>query len=134
MAERELSLVVVGAGFPNSDGSNRQFEIAMCNPGEPMALRPEPRNRRDPSAVAVITPRDIQIGYLSAERCGWIGGQIRQGLEVEAIFQHATKGGAVIRVRIGGGTPTLPPPRPAAEPAAIDGDGGFWPDDEPTYD
>jgi hypothetical protein len=129
---QQLSLAVVGAIHSNPDGSNRLFEIAMLRPGEPVALRPEPTNKVDPSAVAVLSPRGIQIGYLSAERCGWIGARIRQGRDIVAIFQEKTKTGAVIRVHLDGGTPTLPSPRNAvkAPPAErwIDPDDGFWPD------
>lgn len=65
-----LSLAVVGAQYPNRDGSDRRFEILLCTPGEPVELVPEPRNRHDENAVAVRSARGVQIGYLTAERCG----------------------------------------------------------------
>lgn len=67
-----MSLAVVGARFPNSDGSDRRKEILLCVPGEPVELRPEPHNKADPRAVAVFSCRQVQIGYLTAERCGRI--------------------------------------------------------------
>ena len=76
---QELSLAVVGALHPNADGTNRQFEIRMLNPGDPISLILEPNNKADSSAVAVFSFRGLQIGYLSAERCGWIGSKISQG-------------------------------------------------------
>jgi hypothetical protein len=135
---QELSLAVVGAMHPNAEGSNRLFEIALMAPGEPVHLVPEPKNKIDPSAVAVFSPRGIQLGYLSAERCGWIGSKISQGADVVAIFQAKTKGGAVIRANLDGSPPTLPTIRAIAreqrsDPEA-DPDDGFWPDYIPPDD
>lgn len=116
-----LSLTVVGALYPNEDGSNRQFEIRMLNPGDAISLVPEPVNRSDSSAVAVFSFRGFQIGYLSDERCGWIGAKIQQGQDVRAIFQAPTKDGTIIRVHLDGGTPTLPPlpPEPVLSADAL---------------
>jgi len=132
---RELSLIVVGALHPNADGSNRLFEIRMLNLGDGIRLALDPTNKADPSAVSVHSSRGYQIGYLSADRCGLVGGKIRQGQDVRAIFQQATRDGAVIRVHLDGQDPTLPPPPPepvAPEPGAphyeADPDSGFWPD------
>ena len=119
-----LSLAVVGADFPNKRGPTRRFEIAVCPPGEPVELRPEPKNPADPRAVAVFSVRGVQLGYLSAERCGRIGALIRSGRAVTAIFQEATSYGAVIRVAFDGNEPALPPAR---EPQA---EQDWWPDPE----
>lgn len=105
---RELSLAVVGLDFPNRDKSNRRFEVALCRPGDPVELRPEPKNPADPRAVAVHSERGAQLGYLSAERCGLIGKRLNAGEEYAAVFQEADRRRAVIRVRFGGGAPTLP--------------------------
>lgn len=122
-----LSLAVVGADFPNRKGPTRRFAIAICQPGEPVELIPEPKNPADPRAVAVIDARGVQLGYLSAERCGWISKLMAEGREVTAIFQRAASYGAVIRVAFDGEAPTLPPPAPAPpEPAD---DSGFYPDE-----
>lgn len=128
---RELSLYVVGADHPNRSGKgNRRFEILLCQPGEPVTLEPEPRNPVDPNAVMVISARGVQIGYLTAERAGWIAGMLRAGREITAIFQQPTQGGAAIRAALDGGTPTLP--RTAAP--VIDPEPDFWPDDLPPDD
>lgn len=122
----QLSLAVVGADYPNKRGPTRRFEIALCKPGEPVDLVPEPKNPADPRAVAVFSARGVQLGYLSAERCGRIGQLIRQGHEVRSVFQEATRHGAVIRVAFDGEEPQLPPardPEPAQEQ-------DFWPDEE----
>ena len=87
---------------------------AMIHPGDPVELRPEPKNPADPRAVAVYSERGVQMGYLSAERCGLIGKRLNAGDEYRAVFQEADRFKAVIRVRFGGGEPTLPE-RPAAE-------------------
>lgn len=130
-----LTLAVVGVRHPNSDKSksNRAFEILLCTPGDPVELRPEPRNRHDPHAVAVFSSRGIQIGYLTAERCGRIGGLIREGREVRAVFQEGADFGAWIRVAFDGAEPLLPLKRPGLRPArdtAADPSAEFYPDEE----
>jgi hypothetical protein len=125
-----MSLAIVGADFPNKRGPGRRFEIALCSPGEPVELRLEPRNEADPSAVAVYSCRGVQLGYLSAERCGRIGGLIRQGREVRAIFQEATRSGAIIRASFDGEGPCLPQRASATAQALAhsDEEHDFWPD------
>lgn len=129
MDERELSLMVVGLAHPNEDKakSNRRFEAALCEPGEPVELRREPKNKHDPNAVAVFSARGTQLGYLSAERAPWIGGRILLGEEINAVFQQVDITTAVIRVKFGGGAPTLPPPRPRRPTRSFD---DFEPDPE----
>ena len=122
---RQFSLHVVGADFPNRKGGSRRFEILLCAPGEPVDLVPEPRNPADPNAVAVLSARGVQIGYLSAERAPWIAGMLRAGRDLRAVFQQPTARGAAIRLALDGGEPVLPP-APTA-PARRDG-GDFWPD------
>lgn len=141
MPNRDLSLAVVGIAYPNRDGSNRQFEVAMCTPGEPVTLVPEPTNKADPAAIAVYSARGIQIGYLSADRCVWIGGRMRQGQDIRAIFQEGSHTGAVIRANLDGTDPTLPGPNRRAQPddarsaaGQADPESGFWPDDIPPDD
>jgi len=129
MARPDMTLSVVGAIHLNKDGSNRLFEIALCAPGEPVALRPEPRNRHDPSAVAVISMRGIPIGYLSAERCGWIGSRIRLGEQVRCVFQEAVTGGALIRISFSGQDPVVPPARPKRNGEHAVAEDGFYPDE-----
>ncbi len=127
-----ITLAVVGAPFPNPDGSNRHFEIRLCRPGDPVELRPEPSNKKDPRAVAVYSSRGVQIGYLSAERCGRIGAIIRSGREVQAIFQAESHFGAYVRVAFDGEEPVATPPRdePPAEPESGWFPDEVWPDDE----
>lgn len=129
MPSRSLSLAVVGVDYPNRRGPGRRFEIAICKPGDPVELRPEPNNPADSRAVAVFSEREVQIGYLTAERCGWIGGMIANGHEVKAIFQRAATYGAVIRVAIDGADLSLPDP--ILSPLTHSDD--FNPDYEPDY-
>ncbi|WP_374406552.1 HIRAN domain-containing protein [Pelagerythrobacter sp.] len=121
-----MSLAVVGAGYPNRDKSDRRFEILLCAPGEPVELRPEPKNRHDERAVAVFSARGVQIGYLSAERCGRIGALIREGREIVAVFQAKSRHGAWIRVAFDGDAPRVPEPVAAEETVGQD----WWPDPE----
>ncbi|WP_426257007.1 HIRAN domain-containing protein [Sphingomonas sp. DC2300-3] len=115
---QELTLAVVGIDFPNTDGSNRRSEAMMTLPGESVELVPEPKNKHDSNAIAVISPRGIQLGYVNAERAPYIGSRMSRGEDAEAIFQGMDGGSAFIRVRFGGGAPTLPPPprSPASAP------------------
>jgi len=130
MARPDMTLFVVGGIHSNSDGGNRLFEIAMCVAGEPVQLVLEPTNRHDPSAVAVFSARGIQIGYLSAERCGWVGSKIRLGEEVRALFQASERGGALIRISFSGADPILPASVSARlDTRSPDWDDGFYPDE-----
>jgi len=103
-----LSLAIVGADYPNKRGPSRRFEIALCATGDPVELRPEPKNPADPRAVAVFSARGVQLGYLTAERAPWIGGMLAQGRELQAIFQAKAAWGCVIRVGFDGEEPSLP--------------------------
>ncbi|WP_313335751.1 HIRAN domain-containing protein [Sphingobium yanoikuyae] len=132
-ALQAMSLAVVGAQHPNVDGSDRRFEILLCPPGEPIELRPEPTNKHDPLAIAVYSARGVQIGYLSAERCGRIGQLMRLGHEVQAIFQGMSQGSTWIRVAFDGEAPALPsssamPTRDQDHGESIDD--RFYPDEE----
>lgn len=118
----------MGAQYENQDGSDRKFEILLCAPGDPVELRPEPKNKHDERAIAVFSERGVQIGYLTAERCGRIGALIREGRELVAVFQVATGVGAWIRVSFDGTVPQLPAPQPAPAEGA-DPEPDFYPDE-----
>lgn len=130
----EFTLAVVGLDHPNTDRtrSNRRYEALLCAPGDPVTLRPDPANPVDPQAVAVWSERGIQIGYLTAERAPMIGARLRAGQEAAAIFQGMSARAAFIRVRLGGGAPTLPDARAATDAAGsredefTDPDGPDW--------
>ncbi|CDO35810.1 conserved hypothetical protein [Novosphingobium sp. KN65.2] len=129
-----MSLAVVGARHLNADNSNRQFEILMCEPGEPIDLIPEPTNTFDQRAVAVFSCRGVQIGYLTAERCGRIGQLIREGREVQAVFQRQAQFGAWIRIAFDGEVPIVSVEEPVDvsdrnEPGGVDADPDFYPDE-----
>jgi hypothetical protein len=131
----ELSLAVVGAAHANADGSNRRFEILLCVPGEAVELIPEPTNKADPHAIAVLSARGIQLGYVTAERAPWIGSKMAAGAELKAVFQRATGYGALIRVNLTGEQPVLPT-SPGEQEAACEqqSEDGFWPDYIPPDD
>lgn len=115
---QELTLAVVGIDCPNENGSNRRSEAMMTPPGAPIELIPEPKNKHDPNAIGVFSPNGLQIGYVNAERAHYVGLRMGRGEDVVAIFQGINGGSAFIRVRFGGGMPTLPPPsdKPPAPP------------------
>ncbi|MCP4619968.1 MAG: hypothetical protein GY844_26460 [Bradyrhizobium sp.] len=134
MTLRAHSLAVVGADYPNKRGPSRSFELNICRPGEPVALMPEPKNPVDENAVAVFSARGIQLGYLKAERAPWIGGMLKQGREIAAIFQRQTSFGAWIRIAFDGAQPDLPPETRHEEAStddfADDPSPDFYPDEE----
>jgi hypothetical protein len=120
----DTTLAIVGADYPNTRGPSRRFELAMCTPGEPVELRPEPKNPYDEHAVAVFSRRGVQLGYLASERAVRIGALIRDGVGVVAVFQAHTRAGGLIRVSFDGSTPDLPPEFPPDEEPE------FYPDEE----
>ena len=126
MDHREISLAVVGINYENARGVGRRFELTQCRPGDPVELRLEPKNKHDKNAIAVFSERGVQLGYLTAERAPWIGGKIRGGESVIAIFQGLGETAAFIRARFDGGRPTLPPQRANPHP-----DPDFEPDPDP---
>lgn len=136
MSRPSMSLVVVGADYPNKRGPARRFEIAMCTPGEPVELRREPKNPADSRAIGVYSERGIQIGYIRAEQAQWVGGRLET---VRAIFQSSEPWGAAIRVTFDGSEPTLPvakakdrsAPNVNSDPDGYDDD---WPPREPKDD
>jgi hypothetical protein len=66
------------------------------------------------------------MGYLSAERCGWIGGLLSGGRDLRAVFQEPTSYGALIRVSLDANEPDLPPAMEKPNRAP-----DWWPDDIP---
>lgn len=132
-----MSFAVVGAAHPNADGSNRQFEILLCQAGEPVTLVPEPENKHDRHAMAVYSCRDVQIGYISADRARLFGERLGDK-GVRAVFQRPDGFGAWIRVAFDGQEPHLTSAMIAASEDAPDCVAGdeppfypdeIWPDD-----
>lgn len=125
----QASYAVVGADHPNpvkaKSKKNRRFEILLCAPGDPVELRPEPKNPADENAIAVVSQRDVQIGYLRAEVAPRIRQLILAGRELRAVFQGKAAFGAWIRVAFDGDAPVLPS---AIEPGA-DPDPDWYPDE-----
>ncbi|MEG8045722.1 HIRAN domain-containing protein [Sphingomonas aerolata] len=109
----DLTTSIVGIDFPNEDKSksNRRMECMLCAPGDAVELRLEPTNPYDENAVAIFSDRGTRLGYVSAERAPLIGKRMKEG-EAIAVFQAMHGSGAYIRIRFGGGAPTLPDPVP----------------------
>lgn len=126
---RPFSLAVVGAPYGNADGSNRQFEILLCTPGEEVTLRPEPRNKYDRNAIAVDSCRGVQIGYVTAERVALLGALLAR-TEVRAVFQRKAGFGAWIRLAFDGTTPELTDEMLVEHEKATDAEPEFYPDEE----
>ncbi|MET0240867.1 MAG: HIRAN domain-containing protein [Sphingobium sp.] len=128
---RQMSLAVVGADHLNKTGPARRFEIALCLPGEPVDLIPEPKNPADPNAIAVVTGRGVKIGYIRADRAPLVGTYLSRARISDVRFQQAAKWGAIIRIGLDGERAVLPEDRVAPP---IDDDTGFWPDYIPPDD
>lgn len=124
MKPTQITLAIVGVDYPNRTGPTRRFGLQLLQPGDPVELRPEPDNPKDPQAIAVYTRCGIQIGYLPAERVPFIHMQWMRGW-VSAIFQGHTPYGGAARIAFDGDTPTLPPAR--MEPKE---EQTWWPDPE----
>ena len=111
----DFSLTACGETFPNEDGGSRQDELRRCQPGETVYLKREPFNEHDHMAVAVLTCRQVKVGYLARDRAVWIGSKIDRGYDVRAIV-HRIKGidleGAslrlLMRINMEGDDPELP--------------------------
>jgi hypothetical protein len=74
---------IAGESFRNDDGTERQAEIALCKPGEPVDLVRDPENRFDSNCVMVISARGVQIGNISRDDC-WIAERMDRGDDVRA--------------------------------------------------
>jgi hypothetical protein len=133
----ELSLAVVGARFANprrkgQPTGDRQMEILLCEPGEAVTLKHEPTNKADQNAIAVYSAREVQIGYVSADRTLLVHRAWGEARAVRAVFQEATSWGCAIRVTFDGNEPVLPPPRSAEY--GLEPMNDFSPDPEPEDD
>jgi len=107
MPQRALSLAVVGANHANKKGPTRRFAISLCRPGDPVVLKPEPKNAKDERAIAVFSREGVQMGYLTAERAPWVGAMLKQGREVQVAFQRSTQWGCWIRAAFDGERPSV---------------------------
>lgn len=82
---------VAGESHANSDGSSRQGELRRCHRNELVTLVREPDNPYDGDAVAVISARGVQIGYVSS-KASWIAEAIDDGREVRARIDSINSG------------------------------------------
>ena len=121
----QITLPIVGSEYPNKGrkAPTRRFAIELCAPGDLIELRPEPGNPADENAIAVYSRRDIQMGYLPAERAPYVGMMMRRGA-VTAIFQGQAQGRAFARIAFDGEKPTLPVQVGQAEQSD-----DWWPDE-----
>lgn len=117
----EFQLRVVGTHFDNDDGSSRMEEIDACAIGDEVHLVRERQNRFDPSAVAVVTERWVRIGYIGADRCGWIGSKIDRGYTIRATINrlpYHDGGSVVLAISMARDGPETAPPIASRRPRA----------------
>jgi hypothetical protein len=133
----DFSLPIVGIPYKNRDGSNRQFEVLLCERSEIVELRPEPKNQYDEHAIGVWSCRGVQMGYIPSQRAPYVGSLLRAGRNLYAVFQQLTQSGACIRIGVDG-QPTLPKLISGADGKwhddVVDDDYGFFPDEPPPGD
>jgi hypothetical protein len=138
----ELTSSIVGIDFSNEGGGkgNRRMESMMCAPGGLVELRLEPKNTFDENAVAGWSDRGKQLGYVSAERAPLIGKRMKED-DATAVFQAMHGNRAYLRIRFGGGLPTLddaapdvpkrqPPRRMRSGPRPVYYPHAFYPDED----
>lgn len=124
-----ISLAIVGVAYENKRGPSRRFELALCRPGEPIELRPEPKNKADENAIAIFSCRGVQLGYVTAERAPLILSFMRTGREVRAVFQGISGSGPWVRVAFDGEEPIVDTQeRPPVAATVEEDDSGFYPD------
>jgi hypothetical protein len=132
---RSLSLAIVGIPYPNKKGPTRRFELELCKPGEPIELRPEPKNPADENAIAIYSCRGVQLGYVASVRAVLVMQWLRDGAESKAVFQGVSGTGAWIRATFDGSEPVVDLLEKSVPPSwtgeGIGEDDGFWPD--PIY-
>ncbi|WP_158291649.1 HIRAN domain-containing protein [Marinicauda algicola] len=107
--ERTLLCAVSGESFRNEDGQSRQELIELLQIGEPVELRPEPDNPRDPDAIAVMT--DVgKVGYVPS-KADWVWQVMDEGRIKSARIAKITGGtgskghrGVVLEITLAGRT------------------------------
>jgi hypothetical protein len=82
---------VVGVVYTNKDGGCRQSAVADLREGDRLDLMPDPGNKADPNAVAVLAEGQI-IGYVPRERCRSLLAQLQAGevfsVAVDKVYQR----------------------------------------------
>lgn len=69
---RTYEIELKGEYYENADGSSRQEEIARCRKGDKVFLKHRPRNEHSSTAIAVLSERSVQIGFVAQEQSIWL--------------------------------------------------------------
>ncbi len=83
---------LAGVEHANSDGSSRAAIIRKCAPFEILPLRPEPKNKYDPNAIAVLRQDGTQIGYLPRHLAAQMVAEAHLGCRYVAAVQSIDTG------------------------------------------
>ncbi|HEY0625938.1 MAG TPA: HIRAN domain-containing protein [Allosphingosinicella sp.] len=81
-----------GEAQQNPDGHNRQEELLIAEPGEPVRLKREPDNHADPNAILVLSARGVPIGYVNRTDAPAIASAMDGGRTCRAKL-HCVRGG-----------------------------------------
>ena len=88
---RRKVLDLIGEAGINADGVNRQVELARCEPGEAVTLRPTPSNDQV-SEVTVVSARGVPIGRLTEQYAIMLAPLLAAGRPYRAKL-HCLRGG-----------------------------------------
>ncbi|MEC7983738.1 MAG: HIRAN domain-containing protein [Myxococcota bacterium] len=107
--ENEIYTKIVGVSFQNPNGSNRQEALhTLMGESLPLSLtlRAEPENPHDPYAVAILSPKGVQLGYIRQSLSYSVSKMMEYGyqIQVDLITLTGTEDashhyGANIRIR-----------------------------------
>ena len=92
---------VVGLTYPNADGSDRQEIARELQPQDELRLSPEPENRFDKHAIALLAPDGRQIGYCDSRLAGELTRRLAQGLQIRAYVRAVRERNGQIGVGFG---------------------------------
>jgi len=93
---------IAGVTHENPDGTNRQLLIRTLNPGEPLIVTREPKNRFDKNAIRLgvlrgfLSKKEHQVGYISAEIAGDYARMLDLGGRMDVVVSEVTGGGGML--------------------------------------
>ena len=90
MTVRHFHTKVVGVTYRNDDGTHRQDIVVTLQPRQPLRLVHQPDNRKDSNAIAVMTRRGQQVGYLRSELAASVAEDLQEGKPVRAWVSNIT--------------------------------------------
>jgi len=97
---------VAGIVARNPDGTDRQTIASQLEPLSPLALQPEPDNRFDPNAIALVHRQHGTVGYIPRDTAEWLAKSLKNETwvalvrEVRAVSATGPIGMVVVLARL----------------------------------